>query len=149
MTTQPRQFPSPVRELVYYQHRRDQSRLVIFDGTSYRQGDRALPSEDFRRQDYIQVNHLRRHAGREGEYPWDLWHRWAIEDGVPSDLAGLGRTVIRTSDQQGWHADLQAECGWQDSGAAMLKLARNDPNQARQRWRYLLSLSSRDSELDA
>ena len=30
-----------------------------------------------------------------GDYPWDGWQRWAFAQGVPLELATLGRGVIR------------------------------------------------------
>ena len=63
---------------------------------------------------------------------------WAVEDGVPGDLAQLGCDLIREADQHGWSMKLQQECGWNDSGAAMIKLALNEPEKARDRWQHLM-----------
>ncbi len=51
-----------------------------------------------------------------GDYPWDHWKKWAIEDGVDEDLAQLGRLLIREADQHGWSLELKQECGWSDNG---------------------------------
>ena len=37
-----------------------------------------------------------------GSYPWDFWEQRALARGVPRDLAGLGRAVMREADQHGW-----------------------------------------------
>lgn len=68
-----------------------------------------------------------------------MWQKWALEDGVPEELAGLGRALIREADQHNWSQSLQNECGWSDSGAAMLRLALESPAEARERWEFLLA----------
>lgn len=73
-----------------------------------------------------------------GDYPWDHWERWAKEDGIPDDLACLGRAVVREAYQHNWPDDLKAECGWEDDGRRMLQLAKTSPEKAQARWTYLL-----------
>lgn len=73
-----------------------------------------------------------------GDYPWDGWQRWAFANGVPLELATLGRAVIREAWQHGWDEELRAECGWRDDGRAMLALALTDPQRAEPRWSQLL-----------
>ncbi len=74
-----------------------------------------------------------------GDYPWDGWQRWAFAQGVPLELATLGRGVIREAWQHGWSEALRAECGWRDDGRAMLALARTNPARAEARWSELLN----------
>lgn len=38
-------------------------------------------------------------AGAAGDFSWDHWETWAIEDGVPEELAQLGRSLIREAYQ--------------------------------------------------
>jgi hypothetical protein len=45
---------------------------------------------------------------------------------------------MREADQHTWPERLQAECGWDDDGAAMLELAVRDPDAARTRWGLLM-----------
>jgi hypothetical protein len=73
-----------------------------------------------------------------GQFAWDHWERWALADGVDEELAALGRAVAREACQQNWPAPLRAEAGWEDHGQAMLRLAKEQPEQARVRWRQLL-----------
>lgn len=73
-----------------------------------------------------------------GDYAWDHWQQWAQADGVPLELAQLGRSIIREAYQHDWPDELKAECGWQDDGTAMIELARQQPDRARIRWQYLL-----------
>lgn len=79
----------------------------------------------------------RRHLDR-NLYAWDEWEQRAKAAGIAADLAQLGRAVMREADQHTWPEDLQAECGWQDDGAAMIALALADPEGARSRWSWLL-----------
>ena len=73
-----------------------------------------------------------------GFYPWDEWQRWAFANGVPMNLATLGRAVIREAWQHDWSEELRAECGWRDDGRAMLALALTRPKRALARWSELL-----------
>lgn len=73
-----------------------------------------------------------------GNYPWDKWERCALQLGVPEELAMLGRAVYREAYQHSWSEDLQAECGWMDSGRAMIVLALLKPQETRRRWQHLL-----------
>src|SRR5437867_5598172 len=70
--------------------------------------------------------------------PWDEWQAWAIAQGLAKDLAQFGRAVIREAYQHDWDEALKRECGWRDDGRAMLELARQFPEKARQRWSGLL-----------
>jgi len=51
---------------------------------------------------------------------------------------------MREADQHGWSETLQAECGWNDDGAAMLELALRDEDAARTRWQHLLETDGAD-----
>jgi len=73
-----------------------------------------------------------------GQYPWDDWKSWAMDRGVPNDLAVLGRAVIREAYQHGWPDRLKSLCGWRDNGQRMVKLALRSPETARRRWQQLL-----------
>lgn len=74
-----------------------------------------------------------------GAYPWDGWATWAVAQGVPADLAALGRAAIREAWQHGWDARLCSLCGWRDDGRRMLRLALRQPALARTRWTRLLA----------
>jgi len=71
-------------------------------------------------------------------FAWDHWEKWALEDGVESFLAKLGRDVIREAHMHNWPEELKTECGWSDSGREMLRLAQKEPERAQIRWKYLL-----------
>ena len=134
-----RHFPETA-ELVFYQGRRDAA-MVVFDGDVYRNqddGPNGEPLTDFDESEYVEVSRLRRHNCEYGDYPWDHWQEWALADGVPTDLAQLGRDLIREADQHNWPRERQLECGWGDSGAAMIQLALTAPDQARERWEFLM-----------
>lgn len=73
-----------------------------------------------------------------GAYAWDRWEAQALAAGLGKDLAGLGRAVMREAVQHSWEPALQAECGWNDAGQAMLELALRDSQAAEERWDYLL-----------
>ena len=75
-----------------------------------------------------------------GQYPWDYWEKRALARGVPRDLAGLGRAVMREADQHGWSARLQSLCGWRDEGRRMIALALRAPETARLRWEWLMEM---------
>lgn len=74
----------------------------------------------------------------EGRTPWDLWKKWAEEDGVPEELAQLGSQVIRQVYEEAWPYELQRECGTEDHGEGMVWRALNFPEKCRIRWQYLL-----------
>lgn len=82
------------------------------------------------------LDHLRPDV--QGQYVWDRWQTMALEAGLSSDMATLGRAVMREAVQHDWRERLKAECGWQDQGQAMLELARRDGPAAQKRWTYLL-----------
>ena len=73
-----------------------------------------------------------------GNYPWDGWEKWAVTQGVPAELAALGRAVIREAWQHEWSERLRSLCGWQDDGRRMLRLALRNPALAQARWTRLL-----------
>ena len=73
-----------------------------------------------------------------GSYPWDFWQTRALETELANELAVLGRAVMREAVQHNWRPRLQAECGWNDEGEAMLELALSKPRQAAKRWEHLL-----------
>jgi len=73
-----------------------------------------------------------------GAYPWDGWEKSALAQGVPADLAALGRAVIREAWQHGWDEPLRSLCGWRDDGRRMLRLASRNPALAARRWTRLL-----------
>ena len=72
-------------------------------------------------------------------YPWDEWKAWAIANGAPEELAGIGRAVIREAYQHDWDDRLKALCGWRDDGQAMLTAALKSPDEARRSWKKLLA----------
>ena len=71
-------------------------------------------------------------------YPWDGWQKYAVAQGVPAELAALGRDVIREAWQHGWDESLKSLCGWNDDGRRMLRLALRNPALALKRWTRLL-----------
>jgi len=73
-----------------------------------------------------------------GQYPWDFWEKRALARGLPSELASLGRAVMREADQHQWQSLLQKLCGWEDEGEAMIALALGAPERARFVWEKLL-----------
>ncbi|MBS0631898.1 MAG: hypothetical protein JSS11_08295 [Verrucomicrobia bacterium] len=73
-----------------------------------------------------------------GAYPWDGWEKYAVAQGVPAELAALGRAVIREAWQHGWDEALRSLCGWRDDGRRMLRLAQRNPGLAQKRWSRLL-----------
>ncbi|TWU62348.1 hypothetical protein V7x_40770 [Crateriforma conspicua] len=73
-----------------------------------------------------------------GGFEWDAWKLKADMKGVPTDLACLGRDLMREAFEQSWSKELQAECGWKDRGIAMIELAMTSPSVARQRWTELM-----------
>ena len=75
-----------------------------------------------------------------GSYPWDFWEKRALSCGVPPDLAGLGRAVMREADQHCWSERLQSLCGWRDDGRRMIALALRAPQTARARWEWLMEM---------
>jgi len=81
-------------------------------------------------------------------YPWDDWERWAIDQGLNPDLAGLGRAVIREASQHCWEERLQSLCGWHDDGRRMLRLALRSPEKARKRWERLMETDGYRGEYD-
>lgn len=88
---------------------------------------------------------FRKHLDR-SFYAWDDWQQRAKAAGVPDDLAQLGRSLMREADQHGWSDELQAECGWDDDGAAMIALALSDPATARERWSWLIETDGGDDD---
>ncbi len=75
-----------------------------------------------------------------GQYPWDFWEKRALALGVPEDLAGLGRLLMREADQHAWSARLQSLCGWNDEGRRMIAFALRAPEKALERWHWLMDM---------
>ena len=73
-----------------------------------------------------------------GAYPWDHWQRFALAAGLASDLATLGRAVMREADQHDWCERLKTECGWGDAGRAMFARVLRHPERTAARWQWLL-----------
>lgn len=73
-----------------------------------------------------------------GSYPWDEWERSAQAAGLSSDLAALGRSLMREADQHGWCERLRAECGWSDAGRSMLARLLAHPRRTTARLEWLL-----------
>ena len=73
-----------------------------------------------------------------GHYPWDDWEKDALAAGVPKDLAGLGRLVVREAYQHDWSDELKSFSGWYDQGRRMIKVALRSPEKARKGWERLL-----------
>lgn len=73
-----------------------------------------------------------------GNYPWDDWHRHALARGLDTELAGLGRLLIREAYQHDWTDELKALCGWRDDGQALLAFALRAPKTARRQWDILM-----------
>ncbi len=137
--SEPRRFKPPRSERVWYQSPENPNDLVVYDGERYRwQNDPEKPV-DFNEKEFREVSRLADRGCKFGDYPWDHWKKWAVEDGVDEDLAQLGRLLIREADQHGWSLELKQECGWDDHGAEMLRLARTEPEKTRERWQYLLN----------
>jgi hypothetical protein len=90
----------------------------------------------------------RHHKCEFGQYPWDDWERRAVALGIPAELVQLGRDVMREADQHVWSEELQAECGWNDEGAAMLDQAQKLPGLARERWTYLMETDGERGEFN-
>lgn len=83
-----------------------------------------------------------------GHYPWDYWHKKAIKSGIPEDLAGIGRLVMREAYQHDWPTELKSLCGWSDNGKRMIALAKRSPETAKQRWNRLLETDGLRGEYD-
>lgn len=73
-----------------------------------------------------------------GNYPWDAWQSMALLRGVPKELAGLGREIMREAYQHAWSERLRLLCGWGDEGRRMMVLALRAPETARRRWEWLM-----------
>jgi hypothetical protein len=85
---------------------------------------------------------------RARQLPLGFLAKWALEDGVDEDLAGLGRSLIREADQHNWDERLRNECGWADDGQAMLELALKKPEEARKRWQHLMETDGERGFID-
>jgi len=83
-----------------------------------------------------------------GHYPWDDWEKDALAAGVPKDLAGLGRLVVREAYQHDWDDHLKSLCGWYDRGGRMIKLALRSSEKARRRWEHLLETDGNRGRYD-
>jgi hypothetical protein len=89
------------------------------------------------------IRRVRKFNCKNGEHPWDDWYCEARAAGIETEVALLGSAVMRAADRHGWPDALQAECGWNDAGAAMIALALRDTESARARWKELLEASER------
>ncbi len=74
----------------------------------------------------------------EAKAVWDLWHERAVAAGVSSDLAELGRAVMREAEEHAWSEELCARLGGDDDGEAMLDRALAEPEAAGREWQRLL-----------
>jgi len=74
-----------------------------------------------------------------GSYPWDHWQGVALSAGLSAELASLGRSLMREADQHGWCDRLQVECGWNDSGRAMLARLLAHPRRTAARLEWLFA----------
>ena len=76
-----------------------------------------------------------------GQYPWDDWQRGALAAGVPTELANLGRAVMREAHQHSWCEDLREECGagGEEAAKGMIFEALEQPEWCRSRWNWLLA----------
>jgi hypothetical protein len=81
-------------------------------------------------------------------YPWDDWERWAVSQGLDSELAALARLTIREAYQHQWCDRLKSLCGWRDDGKRMLRLALRSPRTAEKRWQRLLDTDGGRGEYD-
>ena len=76
-----------------------------------------------------------------GAYPWDDWQREALAAGLSSELAALGRAVMREAYQHHWCDRLKYECGIDnpDTAAGMILCAKSQPYLTEARWQWLLA----------
>lgn len=74
-----------------------------------------------------------------GTYPWDDWQRGALAAGLAPELAALGRSLMREADQHCWCERLRVECGWNDTGRAMLARVLAHPRRTAARWEWLMA----------
>ncbi|MGC9215158.1 hypothetical protein [Acidithiobacillus sp.] len=70
-------------------------------------------------------------------FEWDEWKARAVAQGVPEDLAELGRRIMRDAYMQRWPEDVLSDCGWDDDGFGMLALACAKPAETRRDWERL------------
>ena len=70
-------------------------------------------------------------------FEWDEWKARAVAQGVPADLAELGRKIMRDAYMQRWPEDVLSDCGWDDDGFGMLALACAKPAETRRDWELL------------
>lgn len=63
-------------------------------------------------------------------YEWDLWRRYAWEQGVDPELADLGRSVYRECSQHNWNFRIDDE--------GMIRRALDAPEETRTFWERLL-----------
>ncbi len=83
-----------------------------------------------------------------GHYPWDDWEKDALAAGLPKELAGLGRLVVREAYQHDWDDRLKSLCGWYDQGRRMIRLALRSPKTAEKRWQRMLNTDGYRGEYD-
>ena len=118
-----------------------EGRVVLWEPEKeyYFEDDGSAAEESFVHANYLATNKSEVPIDKPGNFPWDRWQAWAIEDGVPKDLIPLGRDLIREAHQHKWPMELQVECGWHDDGQQMIQLAILGGDYARQRWQHLLA----------
>lgn len=80
--------------------------------------------------------------------PYFRWVEKARSRGVPEDLVALGCRLMSQAAQNKWSGTLQKECGWRDAGDAMIELALQKPEHARQRWAWLMATDGGRGNLD-
>jgi hypothetical protein len=78
-------------------------------------------------------------ASSSGSYPWDVWERRAIAEGVSKELAGLGRSLMREAYQHNWDENKCTNAGWNDRGELMIQCALHDAENARRVWHRMLT----------
>lgn len=67
--------------------------------------------------------------------PWDDWKAQAVAQGVPENLAELGRLLIREAAHRCWPTDVREQAGMTDGGTRMLELALTHPKWALRSWK--------------
>ena len=129
-----RVFPDPIRELSVYHQPGEDKVFVVDDNQNH--ASREIPDG------FAYTYAIREYALATGQ-PWDLWHTWALADGVPEELAALGRSVIQHADPHSFLREACCEFGWRDSGASMIRFAMEEPEVACESWLELLTRNGR------
>tara|TARA_R110002167_G_scaffold204404_1_gene408436 strand:+ start:4885 stop:5652 length:768 start_codon:yes stop_codon:yes gene_type:complete len=82
-----------------------------------------------------------------GDYPWDVWERKALNEGIPASLSTLARSSLRECYQHSWECDLCLFCGLYDNGEGVLNLAHQYPSELTQALQYLMDTDGGNGEL--